>query len=195
MTNQNNQITATIDEIFGLYSKYGEANYIGEKISQIEHMCQAAQLAEGLGYDDEVILAAFFHDIGHLIDPAPDDEHNMGGYGTKDHEKLGADYLRQKGFSEKIARLVESHVAAKRYLTYADEHYYNNLSEASKRTLEFQGGRMNTEEAQAFEQDPFFEMFIQMRKWDEQAKLENIPLPDIGRYKSMAESHLQNFHS
>lgn len=190
MTNRNNQITAAIDEIFGLYNKYGQANYIGEKISQIEHMCQAAQLAEGLGHDDEVILAAFFHDIGHLVDPTPDDEHNMGGFGTKDHEKLGADYLRQKGFSEKIARLVESHVAAKRYLTYANVDYYNNLSEASKRTLEFQGGKMSKEEAGMFAADPLFDLFIQMRQWDEQAKLENIPLPDIGRYKVMAETHL-----
>ena len=30
-----------------------------ENVSQIEHMCQSAQLAIDKGYDDEVILAAF----------------------------------------------------------------------------------------------------------------------------------------
>lgn len=181
---------AVVEEVFALYNKFGAANYIGEAISQIEHMCQAAQLAEALGHDDEVILAAFFHDIGHLVDPTPDVEHSMGGYGTKDHEKLGADYLRAKGFSEKIAKLVESHVAAKRYLTYADREYYNNLSEASKISLEYQGGRMTEIEAELFEADPLFDLYIQMRRWDEQAKLENLPLPDIGRYKARAEAHL-----
>lgn len=32
-------------------------------MSQLEHMCQAAQLAEAAGADDEVALAAFFYDL------------------------------------------------------------------------------------------------------------------------------------
>ena len=56
------------DEIMSLYANYGNEDYIGEPVSQIEHMCQCAQLAEKEKYDDEVILAAFFHDIGHLCD-------------------------------------------------------------------------------------------------------------------------------
>src|SRR6185369_2955851 len=107
----NPRIERVIDEVFGLYERYGDENYIGENISQIEHMCQAAQLAMEQGYDDEVVLAAFFHDIGHLVEPMTDDN-DMGGYGVKDHEKIGADFLRQKVFTEKMARLVESHVAA-----------------------------------------------------------------------------------
>ncbi len=175
----------TVAEIFSLYEKHGSDNYIGEKISQIEHMCQAAQLAEAGGFDDEVVLAAFFHDIGHLAEEMGDDN-NMGGYGVKDHEKIGGDYLRKNGFSERMARLVESHVEAKRYLTFKDEHYYNGLSEASKKTLEYQGGRMTAEEAAKFEADPLCPLMIQMRRWDEQAKLEHVPLPDLERYKAMA---------
>ena len=53
--------------VFDLYEKFGHADYIGEPVSQIEHMCQSAQLAQKEGYDDEVILAAFFHDLGHLF--------------------------------------------------------------------------------------------------------------------------------
>ena len=52
------------DEILTLYKMYGNQDYIGEPVSQIEHMCQCAQLAESENYDHEVILAAFFHDIG-----------------------------------------------------------------------------------------------------------------------------------
>ena len=61
----------------------------------------------------------------------------------------------------------------------------SQLSLASKRTLEFQGGRMTQSEAMAFEQDELFELSIQMRKWDEMAKEENIPVPDLEIYKQM----------
>jgi phosphonate degradation associated HDIG domain protein len=186
----NRQVESVIDEIFGLYERYGDENYIGENISQIEHMSQAAQLAIKEGCDDEVVLAAFFHDIGHLVEPM-NDENDMDGYGVKDHEKIGADFLRKKGFTEKIATLVESHVAAKRYLTYKDEDYYNALSEASKKTLQFQGGRMSEKEALAFEADPLHGLIIQMRLWDEQAKLQNVPLPDLSRIKNIARKILE----
>jgi len=59
-------INETLQEVFSLYEKFGDADYIGEPVSQIEHMSQAAQLAMKEGLDDEVILAAFFHDIGHI---------------------------------------------------------------------------------------------------------------------------------
>ncbi|MEO6639264.1 MAG: phosphohydrolase, partial [Ginsengibacter sp.] len=58
----------TTDEVLSLYKQYGNEDYIGEPVSQIEHMCQCAQLAEKEDYDEEVILAAFFHDIGHLCE-------------------------------------------------------------------------------------------------------------------------------
>jgi phosphonate degradation associated HDIG domain protein len=172
------------DEIMSLYANYGNEDYIGEPVSQIEHMCQCAQLAEKEKYDDEVILAAFFHDIGHLCEHIMDVDH-MDDFGIVDHEKIGADYLAGKGFSKRITRLVESHVAAKRYLTYKNPAYYEKLSDASKSTLNFQGGRMNDEEAKAFEKDEWFILYITLRGWDEKAKEENMHLPDLQRYKTM----------
>ena len=68
----------TLAEIFGLYEQHGTADYIGEPVSQIEHMSQAAQLAMAEGFDDEVVLAAFFHDIGHICGQGGE---NMGGFG------------------------------------------------------------------------------------------------------------------
>ena len=180
---------AIVDEVFELYEQYGNADYIGEPVSQIEHMCQAAQLAEEEGYDDEVILAAFFHDIGHLCEHIMPVEH-MDNYGIADHESLGSDFLREKGFSEKITRLVESHVAAKRYLTYKLPDYYNKLSDASKMTLEKQGGVMTETEAETFEADYLHILFIKIREWDDRAKIIHQPLPSLDKYKQMAISHL-----
>jgi len=188
------------DEIMELYNGYGGNEYAGEKVTQLEHMAQAAQLAEEQGFDEEVILAAFLHDIGHISEaaaagpdsPAEDDSRHMGAFGMKDHEELGAEFLREKGFSKKVCRLVESHVEAKRYLTVRDPAYYAQLSDASKKTLEYQGGPMTSEEAAAFEQYPLFNLIIQMRKWDEQAKIEHKPLPDLQHYRRMILRHLLN---
>lgn len=179
------------NELITLYRMYGNDDYIGEPVSQIEHMCQAAQLAEKENYDDEVVLAAFFHDIGHLC------EHilevgSMDGFGVIDHEKIGAEYLNKKGFSGRITKLVASHVAAKRYLTFKNPAYYNQLSDASKRTLEFQGDRMNEAEANAFEQEELFPLYLTLRGWDEMAKEENVPLPNLDYYRDLIIQHLIN---
>lgn len=178
-----------IEEIFSLYEKFGEQDYIGEAISQIEHMSQAAQLAIQHGHDDEVVLAAFFHDIGHLCVNRTS-ENDLNGYGTKNHEQLGAKFLREKGFPERVAKLVENHVPAKRYLCFRYPAYYNSLSEASRNTLSLQGGVMSDEEARRFEADPLFPTSILLRQWDEQAKEKNVPLIDLSKMKLLAKGVL-----
>lgn len=172
-----------IADVFALYERFGDSDYIGEPVSQIEHMSQASQLAMAEGYDDEVVLAAFFHDIGHIC---ADSVENMDGFGVVSHERLGADYLRRAGFSERMARLVEYHVQAKRYLTLKEAGYYERLSEASRRTLEYQGGVMTAEEAEAFEQDPLCAVSLRMRQWDELAKEMHVPVIDLAVLKGKA---------
>ena len=184
-----NKVDQIIDEVFDLYELHGSEDYIGEPVSQLEHMSQSAQLALEQGYDDEVVLAAFFHDIGHIC-VMQNASNSMDGYGVKSHEKVGADFLRSKGFPERIAKLVESHVQAKRFLTYKYPEYYNSLSEASKKTLEFQGGRMSKEEADSFENDSLFETSILMRKWDELAKETDVPIIDLNDMKDRARNVL-----
>lgn len=186
--------TQVANEIMAMYNKHGGEEYAGEKVSQLEHMVQAAQLAEQQGFDEEVILAAFLHDIGHICEAAQGDN-EMDGYGIKSHEEIAARYLAEKGFSKKVIRLVQSHVDAKRYLTCRYPEYYEQLSDASKKTLEYQGGKMTDEEAAAFEKDPLFTLIIQMRKWDEQAKIEGQPLPQLEYYHQLLLNHLQKTNS
>lgn len=178
-----------VNQVFSLYEKFGHADYIGEPVSQLEHMSQSAQLAMEEGFDDEVVLAAFFHDIGHIC-VLQNEANNMGGFGVKSHEKIGADYLREAGFPERVAKLVENHVQAKRYLTFRYPEYYDQLSEASKKTLEYQGGKMTEKEANQFESDSLFEVSIKMRTWDELAKAEKIPVMDLDLLKIKARKVL-----
>ena len=175
--------------IVSLYEQHGGSAYAGEKITQLEHACQSAELARQKGFDDEMVLAAFLHDIGHICVSAYPVS-NMNGYGIKNHEKIGAAYLRNRKFSERLVQLVQSHVQAKKYLTFKDEDYYNRLSEASKQTLMFQGGKMTVEEALEFEKNPLFTEMIAMREIDEAAKVEHLPLPSLTLFRKMIEQHL-----
>ena len=184
-------VEQVLDEVFSLYQQFGDADYIGEPVSQLEHMSQAAQLALAEDFDDEVVLAAFFHDIGHICPPGEQPAGDMGGYGVVSHERLGADYLRRAGFGERLARLVEYHVQAKRFLTLREPGYYGRLSEASRRTLAYQGGVMSEEEARAFEQDPLCAVSLRMRHWDEQAKREEVPVLDLQLLRAKAAQFLR----
>ena len=136
---------------------------------------------------NRLIIGPFI--TGHLCEHIMDVKY-MDKFGVVDHEKIGAAYLLGKGFSEKIAALVASHVEAKRYLTLREEFYYASLSAASKKTLEFQGGIMSEDEANTFESDPLFSLYISLRKWDEKAKLTAIPLPSLDKYKYLMQTHL-----
>lgn len=84
----------------------------------------------------EIILGAFLHDIGHLFEyqnPNLDImEINNVNYGVKNHEKVGADYLRKLDFSEITCSLVENHIKIKRYLLTKNSDYMEQLSNASK---------------------------------------------------------------
>lgn len=171
-----------------LFAQSGQDAYFGEPVTQLEHALQTAQLAEQAGADGETVVAAFLHDIGHLL-PVDDTAGYMDGYGTVDHERLGADYLRKMGYSEKVAQLIENHVNAKRYLVARSMDYFDRLSEASLRTLEFQGGPMTPGEAARFEQHPYFDEILQMRRWDEQAKVPGLPTPGVAHYLNLCDTH------
>jgi 2-amino-1-hydroxyethylphosphonate dioxygenase (glycine-forming) len=186
MTITESILNQRIDTIFGFYEINGSDEYVGEPVSILEHSLQAAQMAENEGFDEEVILAAFFHDIGHFLP----NKNEMNGLGNLNHEVAGANFLYKNGFSNRVASLVRNHVEAKRYLTFKYPEYFEKLSEASKQTLSFQGGRMSEQEAETFEKLPLFKLFLKMRAWDDKAKEVDFNYSEIERYKEMANRHL-----
>lgn len=187
MTDNELHAHSVIEQIFDLYNNYGNEEY-GEEVTMLMHMMQAALIAEKTGFDDEMIVAAFLHDIGHFFEHTE----QMGEYGSLAHDDLGSAYLLECGFPERMAKLVGSHVAAKRYLTWSDSAYYETLSEASKQTLEYQGGPMNEEEALAFRNDPLFSQYIQIRIWDDMGKETDQPVnpEDVARIRHKTLSYL-----
>ncbi len=185
---QESQIDIILHELFSLYERYGAEAY-GEAVTQTEHMVQSAQLAEREGNDEEVVLAAFFHDIGHLYASSVADS-RAGEYGATEHAQLDSVFLRQRGFSDRLTRLIENHVRAKRYLTFIQPGYHDELSEASRHTLRLQGGPMDASEAQVFEQDELFALSLRMRHWDEAAKESGRPVSDLSDYRARCRRYL-----
>lgn len=113
-------------EVFDLYRKYGNRDYIGEPVSQQEHMTQCAMLAEKEGYSNEVVLGVFLHDIGHLIGfdrSLPP----MGDVGTHAHEIIGEQFLKDLGFPDGVTSFVRGHVDAKRYLVWKYPQYHEEV--------------------------------------------------------------------
>ena len=166
-------------EAFDLYEKHGSAGYIGEEVSQLQHAVQAAKQAETFCNNNnisgsrkiEVLLGAFFHDVGHLLAFVPHlNLPKMGDLGILDHEKHGAAYLEQQGYSSLICELVRNHINTKRYLITKDKAYHDKLSEASKGTFLYQGGHMNEDELKAFEANENFQLHVMLREWDDKAK-------------------------
>jgi 2-amino-1-hydroxyethylphosphonate dioxygenase (glycine-forming) len=182
------ELDATIDDVFRLLERAREANYIGEAVSQLAHGLQAAHFATRAGADDAHILAALFHDVGHLC--AENDAERMDALGVMNHEKIGAQYLYDRGFSTTVCTLVAQHVEAKRYQVFSRPHYRANLSEASVGTLAFQGGPMTALEAESFEKHPLFKSILAVRQWDEMAKVADLDVPDLPDYRPRIRAHL-----
>lgn len=166
-----------LDKVFELYLKYGGNGYIGENITQLEHASQCAMLAEEYhSSNNNLILAGFFHDIGHLIVYENKSLETMGNYGVMNHEDIGAEYLKNNGFNETVCSLVRNHIKTKRYLITKNPDYYNNLSGASKKTFEYQGGKLQEQELIEFEQDSLFPYHLKLREFDDKAKSEDTSL-------------------
>ena len=190
MIQQINEDTVS-NELLSLFEKYGGEDYDGEPVSQTSHMMQCAMQAINEGADTELMLGAFLHDIGHLLRYRQKTE-AMGNYGVVNHEGIGADYLREKGFAERICAIVEKHVDAKRYLVTAKPGYREKLSFASLQTLKWQGGAMNKDEAAAFENHPFFNDIIRVRLWDEGAKDRNAKTFPLQYFINAINEYLDN---
>ena len=196
-TDHELHIRKRVDQIFALFAKHGHLSY-GEHVSQTSHAVQSACLAARDGYDDEIILTALFHDIGHLLSG---DQAMLAAdgqlLGNRDHEYLGASFLKSCGFSKKTEAMIKNHVAAKRYLCYKDPAYLATLSEASRQTLLQQGGPMQAKEAETFEADPYFSLSIKLRYWDDEAKIPHFDHGDLSAYKTktlqwLLANHTQN---
>jgi [1-hydroxy-2-(trimethylamino)ethyl]phosphonate dioxygenase len=176
----------SVEELFRLYESRGEAPY-GESITQNEHAVQCAALARRAGASDSLIIAALFHDVGHLVtDVAGDRDFDLSRE-DDDHEARGARILAPL-FGPGVAQPVALHVTAKRWRCTREPAYHDQLSPASRATLIAQGGLLNEDECQRFERHPGFEDALALRTWDDRGKVEHLDVGALRDWEAAANS-------
>lgn len=156
------------------------------------------------GSSSSTTAAALLHDVGQFLPISllkqhlPPQSSSQGPdetpVGRPNHALWGAVYLASLGFPSHTTNIVGQHVAAKRYLTAVDAGYLEQLSEASRATLKHQGGPMSAAERKAFEEMEGWRECLQVRRWDDMAKVVGIEneTPRVWEYVDVVENVLRH---
>jgi gamma-butyrobetaine dioxygenase len=186
--------SAALDELQELFEQAGEAEYLGEAVTQAAHMLQAAALAERAGAPGHLVAAALLHDVGHFFDGAGHEavtgRELMQGQDNR-HSDTGADWLA-RWFGPAVTEPVRLHVAAKRYLCAVEPDYRAALSPASEYTLQVQGGPFSAERAAAFAAAPGAADAVAVRRWDDAAKEADLEVPGFAHYRPLLAALLSD---
>ena len=166
-------------ELADLLEGKGSRRYGLSDVNQLQHALQAALLAEQAGCNAALITASLLHDIGHMV-------HNLGENPAEEgvddrHEELGRAYLAAL-FGPDVTEPVRLHVPAKRYLCATEADYFARLSPDSVLSLKLQGGPMSADEVAKFRASPHAAAAVQLRRFDEAAKIANLQTPPVAHF-------------
>ncbi|MCC8394556.1 HD domain-containing protein [Paraburkholderia sp. MMS20-SJTR3] len=173
-----------LNDIRALFERHGQLAYSGEPVTQLEHALQSGALAEAEGASDELVAAAFLHDLGHLLNQQGDTPTQRGIDDL--HQYYALPFLRPM-LPDAVLEPIRLHVDAKRCLCAIDASYFGQLSADSVRSLQLQGGIFSSEEADAFLRKPYAEDALRLRRWDDRAKKQDRITPDLGHYLTIVE--------
>ncbi|WP_267615788.1 HD domain-containing protein [Gordonia bronchialis] len=132
-----------------------------ESVNEYDHALQCGLRARADGADDELLLAAVLHDIGHS--PLIDDRRH--------HERAAQDWLTAR-FGRRVGWLAGRHVAAKNYLAATEPGYVSELSGVSVDSLVAQGGPAA---ADAPTTHAWWPDAVRLRRYDDAAKVPGAP--------------------
>lgn len=180
----------SLNDIRSLFKRYGDLAYSGEPVTQLEHALQSGALAEQARAADELVVAAFLHDLGHLLNLQGETPTERGIDDL--HQYFALPFLRPV-LPDSVLEPIRLHVDAKRCLCAIDATYFGQLSVDSVRSLELQGGIFGEEDANAFLRKPYAEDALRLRKWDDCAKVQNQPTPDLNHYLALVERVMSRY--
>jgi predicted HD phosphohydrolase len=83
------------------------------------------------------------------------------------------------------------HVAAKRYLCATEPSYLEQLSPASVLSLELQGGPYSPAEVAEFDESPYAEDAVRLRRWDDVGKIAGLETPGLEHYRDVLRQALR----
>jgi len=183
MNTRNDKLT--VGELFQRLKSRGTGAYGLSDVSQLEHALQTAALANQRGLGDKMIIAALFHDIGHMFD---DKDVDLAHIGIDDKHEIASANILQELYSADISEPVRLHVPAKRYLCTVDPEYFEKLSHDSRRSLDLQGGLMSDDELRSFETNTHHKDAVILRRLDDEAKVPGLDVPAIESYVETAQA-------
>jgi predicted HD phosphohydrolase len=167
-------------DLVALFADAGLREY-GESVSQLAHALQCAALARLDRADDDLVVAALLHDVGHLTEHGPEEA-------GRHHGSCGA-ALVGGHVPARVAWLIEHHVVAKRYLCTVDPRYAERLSPASRRSYAVQGEGLRPDEQLALETRPWFADAVRLRRWDDAAKRPGAACAPLVDYAPLLERY------
>ncbi len=156
------------EAVLKLFQTHGHVAYEGEGVSHLQHAWQCAQFAQQAQASRALCLAAWLHDVGHLVNHLPG---TPTLHGVNDQHEIVAGELLAAPFGLAVSGPVSLHVQAKRYLVANNPAYFARLSADSVRSLALQGGPMSESESLAFRAAPWAQDALRLRSWDEAAKV------------------------
>jgi phosphonate degradation associated HDIG domain protein len=169
----------TLTDIRHLFDEFGAVAYSGEPVTQLEHALQTAALAEDAAASEELVGAAFLHDLGHLLNRQGETPSKRGIDDL--HQYYALPFLRPL-FPDAVLEPIRLHVDAKRCLCAIDPEYFGKLSPDSVRSLQLQGGIFSETEAAEFLQKPYAQDALSLRRWDDLAKSPKRATPPLDHY-------------
>lgn len=176
-----------VDFLIDMFNTRGQDEYLGEAISQADHMLQCAVVADQFDAKESVVLASLLHDVGHFMH---DYDFDCADHGIdSEHENVANDFLK-KFYPPEVTEPVRMHVDAKRYLCTVEDDYFDKLSEASVHSLKLQGGRMSDDEVKKFQESPHLQDALDLRRYEEAGKVEGVATPKIEAYRDLMEKFL-----
>jgi predicted HD phosphohydrolase len=181
------------DRLIAAMTKSAARQYGTERVTDLAHALQCAELAADAGADEELILACLLHDVGRYAVAQEEigdtlEQVTPRAGKARGHQEAGADLI-QPYVPERVAFLVRSHADAKRYLCASEPGYYATLSKGSKHTLTLQGGIMTAEEALSAAMRPWWPDALRLRRWDDQAKLVGKPTRDLAAWEPLLRKY------
>jgi predicted HD phosphohydrolase len=175
----------TVDRAFELLATGGGAAYFGEPVTVLEHSLQAAWFVQRSDASVALVAAALLHDLGHLVHTEGENAAQRG-LDTR-HEELAAAALAGH-LPDAVLDPIRMHVAAKRYLCFAEPDYLAGFSPASLESLALQGGPMTAFEAEEYLVLPHAREALNLRRADDAAKVPSLPVPGLESYRSLVSS-------
>ena len=154
-------------------------------MTQLEHALQTATRALEADAPAPLVTAALLHDLGHLLN---DQGETPTLRGVDDlHQYAALPFLRSL-FDDDVLAPIRLHVDAKRYLCATRGGYYDALSVDSKRSLVLQGGPFTPAQAAAFIAQPYAQDAVDVRLWDDLAKIAGARTPPLAHFVEALEN-------